>query len=87
MWLEKLAPHTPVSQYRHNMGEDNADAHMKLRQIMGREVVVAVTDGRLVRHLGADLRRIRRPPAETGIGKDYRRCKGDEKLLRLAMLR
>ncbi len=46
-WLEKLAPHEPVSGYRHNdTGEDNADAHMK-RQIMGREVVVAVTDGRL----------------------------------------
>lgn len=45
-WLEKLAPHGPVSQYRHNVGEDNADAHMK-RQIMGREVVVAVTGGRL----------------------------------------
>lgn len=46
-WLEKLAPHEPVSSYRHNdTGEDNADAHMK-RQLMGREVVVAVTDGRL----------------------------------------
>ena len=46
-WLEKLAPHEPVSQYRHNdTGEDNADAHMK-RQIMGREVVVAVTNGQL----------------------------------------
>ena len=45
-WLEKLAPHEPVSGYRHNVGEDNADAHMK-RQIMGREVVVAVTEGRL----------------------------------------
>ncbi len=46
-WLEKLAPHAPVSQYRHNnTGEDNADAHLK-RQIMGREVVVAVTGGRL----------------------------------------
>ena len=46
-WLEKLAPHEPVSGYRHNQtGEDNADAHMK-RQIMGREVVVAITDGRL----------------------------------------
>ncbi|MDP1715347.1 MAG: secondary thiamine-phosphate synthase enzyme YjbQ [Anaerolineales bacterium] len=46
-WLEKLAPHEPVSQYRHNdTGEDNADAHMK-RQIMGREVVVAVTNGEL----------------------------------------
>lgn len=46
LWLEKLAPHEPVSQYRHNVGEDNADAHMK-RQVMGREVVVAITDGRL----------------------------------------
>ena len=46
-WLEKLAPHEPVSQYRHNdTGEDNADAHMK-RQVMGREVVVAVTNGEL----------------------------------------
>jgi secondary thiamine-phosphate synthase enzyme len=46
-WLEKLAPHEPISQYRHNdTGEDNADAHMK-RQIMGREVVVAITDGKL----------------------------------------
>lgn len=45
-WLEKLAPHNPVSQYRHNNGEDNADAHLK-RQIMGRGVVVAITDGRL----------------------------------------
>jgi len=45
-WLERLAPHEPVSQYRHNVGEDNADAHMK-RQVMGREVVVAITEGRL----------------------------------------
>lgn len=46
-WLEKLAPHEPVSQYLHNRtGEDNGDAHLK-RQIMGREVVVAVTGGRL----------------------------------------
>ncbi|MBD3403050.1 YjbQ family protein [candidate division GN15 bacterium] len=46
-WLEKLAPHAPIDQYRHNdTGEDNADAHMK-RQVMGREVVVAITDGRL----------------------------------------
>jgi secondary thiamine-phosphate synthase enzyme len=46
-WLEKLAPHEPVSGYRHNdTGEDNADAHMK-RQVMGREVVVAVTNGKL----------------------------------------
>ncbi len=45
-WLEKLAPHQPVSQYAHNVGEDNADAHMK-RQVMGREVVVAITRGKL----------------------------------------
>jgi secondary thiamine-phosphate synthase enzyme len=49
VWLEKLAPHAPVEQYRHNGYEDNADAHMK-RQVMGREVVVAVTGGRL--HFG-----------------------------------
>ncbi len=48
-WLEKLAPHEPVSGYAHNYGEDNADAHMK-RQVMGREVVIAVTDGKL--HFG-----------------------------------
>lgn len=47
VWLEKLAPHAPTSQYQHNRtGEDNADAHLK-RQIMGREVVVAITGGRL----------------------------------------
>jgi len=46
VWLERLAPHEPVAQYRHNVGEENADAHLK-RQIMGREVVVAVTGGRL----------------------------------------
>lgn len=45
-WLEGLAPHEPVSQYAHNTYEDNADAHLK-RQIMGREVVVAVTGGKL----------------------------------------
>jgi secondary thiamine-phosphate synthase enzyme len=46
-WLERLAPHAPTSQYRHNRtGEDNADAHLK-RQIMGREVVVAITQGKL----------------------------------------
>ena len=45
-WLEKLAPEQPHSQYPHNGGEDNADAHLK-RQIMGREVVVAITDGQL----------------------------------------
>ena len=47
VWLEKLAPHEPLSQYQHNRtGEDNADAHLK-RQIMGREVVVAITNGKL----------------------------------------
>jgi secondary thiamine-phosphate synthase enzyme len=47
VWLERLAPYEPVSQYHHNRtGEDNADAHMK-RQIMGREVVVAITKGKL----------------------------------------
>ena len=46
-WLERLAPHAPTSQYRHNRtGEDNADAHLK-RQVMGREVVVAITQGKL----------------------------------------
>ena len=45
-WLEELAPHEPISRYRHNRtGEDNGDAHLK-RQVMGREVVVAITDGR-----------------------------------------
>lgn len=46
-WLEKLAPHEPISGYRHNRtGEDNGDAHLK-RQVMGREVVVAISSGRL----------------------------------------
>jgi secondary thiamine-phosphate synthase enzyme len=46
-WLEDLAPHAPLSRYRHNQtGEDNGDAHLK-RQVMGREVVVAITNGRL----------------------------------------
>ncbi|MDL2229278.1 secondary thiamine-phosphate synthase enzyme YjbQ [Treponema sp. OttesenSCG-928-L16] len=49
VWLEKLAPHDPVASYRHNRGEENADAHMK-RQIMGRETVAAVTGGKL--HFG-----------------------------------
>ncbi|MFC1676065.1 secondary thiamine-phosphate synthase enzyme YjbQ [Planctomycetota bacterium] len=49
IWLEKLAPEKPYSQYQHNGYEDNADAHMK-RQVMGREVVVAITNGKL--HLG-----------------------------------
>jgi thiamine phosphate synthase YjbQ (UPF0047 family) len=42
VWLEKLAPYQPISQYRHNVDEDNVDAHLK-RQVMGREVVVAIT--------------------------------------------
>ena len=46
VWLEKLAPEKPYSQYRHNCFEDNADAHLK-RSVMGREVVVAVTEGKL----------------------------------------
>jgi secondary thiamine-phosphate synthase enzyme len=46
MWLEKLAPYSPESYLHNRMGEDNADAHLK-RQVMGREVVVAITDGRL----------------------------------------
>ncbi len=46
-WLEELAPHEPLDRYRHNLtGEDNGDAHLK-RQVMGREVVIAVTEGRL----------------------------------------
>ena len=46
-WLERLAPHAPTNQYRHNeTGEDNADAHLK-RQVMGREAVVAITNGKL----------------------------------------
>ena len=45
-WLEKLAPHEPIEQYRHNGYEDNGDAHLK-RQVMGREVVVAITKGKL----------------------------------------
>ena len=49
VWLEKLAPHEPVSSYRHNSGETNADAHLK-RTIMGREVVAAISNGKL--HLG-----------------------------------
>lgn len=49
VWLEKLAPEKPYSQYQHNSGEDNADAHLK-RTIMGREVTIAITDGKL--HLG-----------------------------------
>ncbi|HEX4069910.1 MAG TPA: YjbQ family protein [Planctomycetaceae bacterium] len=66
-WLEGLAPFDPSpTRYAHNRtGEDNADAHMK-RQVMGREVVVAITHGKL-------LRRIRRPPSETRAGEGDRR--------------
>ena len=74
VWLDKLAPHAPIDQYWHNRtGEDNADAHLK-RQVMGREVVVAVTNGPPgLWHLGADLlRRIRRATPKAGIGQDYR---------------
>ncbi len=46
LWLEKLAPEKPYSQYKHNSYEDNADAHLK-RTIMGREVVIAITDGKM----------------------------------------
>jgi secondary thiamine-phosphate synthase enzyme len=45
-WLERLAPHEPTEQYRHNNGEDNADAHLK-RQLMAHQVVLAITDGKL----------------------------------------
>jgi len=45
-WLEQLAPHAPTDRYRHNNGEDNGDAHLK-RTIMGREVVIAITGGKL----------------------------------------
>lgn len=46
VWLEKLAPHDPISQYQHNSGEENADAHLK-RSVMGREAVVAISNGKL----------------------------------------
>ena len=77
-WLEELAPFDPSPErYHHNRtGEDNADAHHK-RQIMGREVVVAITDGQArLRPLGADLlRRIRRPAQQAGAGEDHRRVR------------
>lgn len=74
-WLEKLAPHEPTGQYRHNdTGEDNADAHMK-RQVMGREVVVAVTAGQLDFGTWEQifLRRVRWAAAEARAGEDHRR--------------
>jgi len=70
-WLEHLAPHEPTGQYWHNRtGEDNADAHLK-RQVMGREVVVAITQGKLdFGPVGADLlRRVRRAPPEAVLVK------------------
>jgi secondary thiamine-phosphate synthase enzyme len=88
VWLEKLAPHAPTSAYRHNRtGEDNADAHLK-RQIMGREVVVAITKGKLdlacpavapakEEPVGTNLlRRIRRSPPKTRARENYRRVEG-----------
>ncbi len=72
-FLERLAPYEPVSQYRHNdTGEDNADAHIK-RQIMGREVVVAVTEGAAgFRDLGADLLwGVRRAEVQARAGEDH----------------
>jgi thiamine phosphate synthase YjbQ (UPF0047 family) len=68
-WLEGLAPHEPVDHYWHNRtGEDNADAHLK-RQVIGREVVVAVTKG----SVGADLLwRVRRDATQARVGKNYR---------------
>ena len=75
-WLEELAPFDPSPErYHHNRtGEDNADAHHK-RQIMGREVVVAITERPArFRPLGADLlRRVRRAPAQARAGQDHRR--------------
>ena len=75
-WLEGLAPFdASPERYQHNRtGEDNADAHMK-RQVMGREVVVAITEGQArLRPVGADLlRRVRRQPAEAGAGQGHRR--------------
>lgn len=56
VWLEKLAPHAPVEQYRHNVDEDNADAHMK-RQIMGCEVVGGDRGSTRFRHLGTNFLR------------------------------
>ncbi len=73
-WLERLAPHEPLDAYWHNRtGEENADAHLK-RQVMGREVVAAVSDGRLdFRSMGADLlRRVRRATPEARAGEDHR---------------
>lgn len=72
VWLEKLAPEKPYSQYQHNGFEDNADAHLK-RTVMGREVVVAVTGGKLdFGPWGADiLWRIRRQKTKTSSYKNH----------------
>jgi secondary thiamine-phosphate synthase enzyme len=73
VWLEKLAPHEPVKQYHHNIGEDNADAHLK-RQVMGREVIVAVRGEARFRPMGADfLWRVRRQTEEEGPRQNHRR--------------
>ena len=74
-WLERLAPHEPVSGYRHNRGEDNADAHLK-RQLMAHQVVLPITDGRLdLGPVGAGLlRRVRRPAPQA------RRAQGDRRV-------
>ncbi len=73
-WLERLAPHEPVSSYRHNRGEDNADAHLK-RQLMAHQVVLPITDGQpRSRPVGAGvLRRVRRPPPQAGRAQGDRR--------------
>jgi secondary thiamine-phosphate synthase enzyme len=68
-WLETLAPHEPVSRYRHNRtGEDNGDAHLK-RQVMGREVVVAITNGKL--DFGPWEQIVRWPEAKAGFSEDH----------------
>jgi len=79
-WLEELAPHEPIGRYRHNRtGDGNGDTHLK-RQIMGREVVVAITEGRGPSGLwpvGADLlRRVRWEAEKAGAGQDHRRIEG-----------
>ena len=93
-WLEALAPHEPISQYQHNRtGEDNGDAHLK-RQVMGREVVVAVTNGRLnfgpwEQSLKGQAERLaresRRSAAEAGAGKDHRRVSALRAVLSVAV--
>jgi hypothetical protein len=91
-WLEGLAPHAPIGQYRHNdTGEDNADAHLK-RQVMGRRVMVAVTNGRLDFGTWERIfrgqaewvaRESRRPAPEAGVGQDHRRVGALRAILRV----